>query len=28
VEMFAERAATAIDNYHLYLQQQQFNLGG
>lgn len=24
-EMFAERAATAIDNYHLYLQQQQFN---
>lgn len=25
VEMFAERAATAIDNYHLYLQQQQFN---
>ena len=24
-EMFAERAATAIDNYHLYQQQQQFN---
>lgn len=24
-ETFAERAATAIDNYHLYLQQQQFN---
>ncbi len=24
-EMFAERAATAIDNYHLYLQQRQFN---
>lgn len=24
-ELFAERAATAIDNYHLYLQQQQFN---
>ena len=25
VELFAERAATAIDNYHLYQQQQQFN---
>lgn len=25
-EMFAERAATAIDNYHLYQQQQQFNV--
>lgn len=25
VEVFAERAATAIDNYQLYLQQQQFN---
>lgn len=25
VEMFAERAATAIDNYYLYKQQQQFN---
>jgi signal transduction histidine kinase len=25
VEIFAERAATAIDNYQLYLQQQQFN---
>jgi signal transduction histidine kinase len=24
-EIFAERAATAIDNYHLYLQQQEFN---
>jgi signal transduction histidine kinase len=24
-EMFAERAATAIDNYHLYEQQRQFN---
>lgn len=24
-EVFAERAATAIDNYHLYQQQQQFN---
>ncbi len=24
-EIFAERAATAIDNYQLYLQQQQFN---
>jgi signal transduction histidine kinase len=24
-EVFAERAATAIDNYHLYLQQRQFN---
>ena len=24
-EIFAERAATAIDNYHLYLQQRQFN---
>jgi signal transduction histidine kinase len=23
--VFAERAATAIDNYQLYLQQQQFN---
>ncbi|BCL34497.1 GAF domain-containing sensor histidine kinase [Nostoc sp. MS1] len=25
VELFAERAATAIDNYHLYEQQRQFN---
>ncbi|MCW5315705.1 GAF domain-containing protein [Nostoc sp. KVJ3] len=25
VELFAERAATAIDNYHLYQQQCQFN---
>jgi signal transduction histidine kinase len=25
VELFAERAATAIDNYHLYQQQRQFN---
>ena len=25
VEIFAERAATAIDNYQLYQQQQQFN---
>ncbi len=25
VELFAERAATAIDNYYLYKQQQQFN---
>ncbi len=25
VELFAERAATAIDNYRLYQQQQQFN---
>ncbi|HEY9623615.1 MAG TPA: ATP-binding protein [Crinalium sp.] len=25
VELFAERAATAIDNYELYQQQQQFN---
>lgn len=25
VELFAARAATAIDNYHLYQQQQQFN---
>jgi signal transduction histidine kinase len=25
VEMFAERAATAIDNYYLYKQQQKFN---
>jgi len=25
VELFAERAATAIDNYHLYQHQQQFN---
>jgi signal transduction histidine kinase len=25
VELFAERAATAIDNYHLYQQQLQFN---
>jgi signal transduction histidine kinase len=25
VELFAERAATAIDNYQLYQQQQQFN---
>jgi signal transduction histidine kinase len=25
VEMFAERAATAIDHYHLYQQQCQFN---
>jgi signal transduction histidine kinase len=25
VELFAERAATAIDNYTLYQQQQQFN---
>lgn len=25
VELFAERAATAIDNYHLYQQQQRFN---
>jgi len=24
-ELFAERAATAIDNYHLYQQQQKFN---
>ena len=24
-EMFAERAATAIDNYHLYEQQRRFN---
>lgn len=24
-EMFAERAATAIDNYHLYLQECRFN---
>lgn len=24
VEIFAERAATAIDNYHLYQQQQQY----
>lgn len=24
-ELFAERAATAIDNYHLYQQQCQFN---
>ena len=24
-EILAERAATAIDNYHLYLQQRQFN---
>ena len=24
-EIFAERVATAIDNYHLYQQQQQFN---
>lgn len=24
-ELFAERAATAIDNYHLYQQQRQFN---
>jgi hypothetical protein len=24
-ELFAERAATAIDNYYLYQQQQQFN---
>jgi len=24
-KLFAERAATAIDNYHLYQQQQQFN---
>ncbi len=24
-EIFAERAATAIDNYQLYMQQQQFN---
>lgn len=24
-ELFAERAATAIDNYHLYQKQQQFN---
>lgn len=24
-ELFAERAATAIDNYHLYKQQRQFN---
>lgn len=24
-ELFAERAATAIDNYYLYLQQRQFN---
>lgn len=24
-ELFAERAATAIDNYHLYQQQQQVN---
>lgn len=25
VELFAERAATAIDNFHLYQQQRQFN---
>ncbi|MGD1909607.1 MAG: ATP-binding protein [Rivularia sp. (in: cyanobacteria)] len=25
VELFAERAATAIDNHHLYQQQRQFN---
>ncbi len=25
VKLFAERAATAIDNYHLYQQQRQFN---
>ncbi|MEA5596742.1 ATP-binding protein [Rivularia sp. UHCC 0363] len=25
VELFAERAATAIDNHHLYEQQRQFN---
>lgn len=25
VELFAARAATAIDNYHLYQRQQQFN---
>ncbi|EKQ66993.1 histidine kinase with GAF domain [Leptolyngbyaceae cyanobacterium JSC-12] len=25
VELFAERAATAIDNYHLYHRQQKFN---
>lgn len=25
VELFAERAATAIDHYHLYQQQRQFN---
>lgn len=25
VELFAERAATALDNYHLYQQQRQFN---
>jgi signal transduction histidine kinase len=25
IELFAERAATAIDNYRLYQQQQQFN---
>lgn len=25
VELFAERAATAIDNYYLYQQQRQFN---
>ncbi|PSB03853.1 GAF domain-containing sensor histidine kinase [Merismopedia glauca] len=25
VELFAERAATAIDNYYLYQQQQKFN---
>jgi len=25
VELFAERAATAIDHYHLYQQQSQFN---
>jgi signal transduction histidine kinase len=25
VELFAERAATAIDNYHLYQQQKRFN---
>lgn len=25
IELFAERAATAIDNYQLYQQQQQFN---
>ncbi|MEM7554322.1 MAG: ATP-binding protein [Cyanobacteria bacterium P01_A01_bin.84] len=24
-ELFAERAATALDNYHLYLQQRKFN---
>jgi signal transduction histidine kinase len=25
VELFADRAATAIDNYHLYQQQREFN---